>query len=106
MTMQALAVVEGMIELDRLARRADVLGVDVVKAAELRLEASGVKRVIRVAGITSLVMRHAVVLEMCRRNVGLIVDVQTFSVRFHDVAGKAEPGLLGPLNMVLKSQQA
>src|SRR5262249_40715558 len=68
MAMQALAVIERVIELDGLLRRAYVLRVNVVQAAEFGVDAAGVEGVIGVAGITSLIMGHAVILEMDGRN--------------------------------------
>ena len=63
-------------------------------------------RVVRVACVAGLIAWHPVVLEVGRRNVGLIVNFQTSSVGFHDVAGEAELRLLGALNVVVKTQQA
>src|SRR5262245_25005588 len=100
--MQALTNVERMVELYRLLRIADVLDIDMVKPADVSLDATCVKRIIRVAGIASFLTRDAIVLKVRRRYVGSIVHIQTLSMGLHDVAGETELRPFRALNMIFK----
>ena len=69
-----------------------------MQAAELRSDAA-VEHIVRVAGITGFVARYSGVLEVGCRQVGGVIYVQASAIRLHDVAGKAEAGLLGSLHV-------
>src|SRR6202043_35293 len=83
----------------RSRRIADVLHPDVMQATPFRSNAP-IEGVVRVAGVTSLVGRNAMVLEVCRRNVVRVIYGQTLPVRLHDVTRQTERRLLGSLHMV------
>ena len=98
--MQAFAIVVGLIELDvfRPWRRAEVLDVNVAQSSELGAK-SAVEAVVGVTGVARFVGRNAMVLEMGGRNVGRIIHIEAFTVRLHDMAGKAEFRLLGTFDV-------
>ena len=82
---QAFPVVVRVVESNRMHGCPEPIDVDMVQAIQL-----GVNRpehgVIGMAGVTGLVGGNTVILEMCGRNVGGIVHVQTPPIGFHDVA--------------------
>ena len=69
------------------------------QAAQLGADAA-VERIVRVASVAGFVDGNPVILKVRGGYVGRIVDVKTFSVRLHDVAGEAEGGLLGALDVI------
>src|SRR5579862_8330254 len=96
--MQAFAIVKRLVEMNGLHRLADVVYPDVVQSIELRGNRA-VHRIVGVAGVTGLVGGHAMILKMRGGQVCGIVDVKATAPRLHNVAGKAETGLFGPLEM-------
>src|SRR5215510_524739 len=106
MTMQAFAIVVRSVEFDRLMRFADVLHVEMMQPAEFCFDSPGIKRVVGVAGVTSFVARYPIVLIVRCGDIAGVIHQQAPAVISHDVAGKAEGGLLGALNMILQAQQA
>ncbi len=100
MTVQAFAIVVGLIELDifRPRRRTKILVVDVPQASELGANSS-IKAIVSVTGVAGFIGWDAMVLKMGGRDVGRVVHVQAFAVRLHDVAGKTKFGLLGTFDV-------
>ena len=86
-TMQALAIIEGSVELDvfRLRDFPQVLNIDVMQSPPFGCN-SAKHRVIGVAGITSMIPGNAVVLKMRRRYIAAIIYVKTLAVILHDMA--------------------
>ena len=76
MAVQAFAIVVGLVKLDvfRPRRRAEILDVNVAQSPELGAETT-VESVVGVAGVTGLVGRNPVILEMRGRNVGRLVYI-------------------------------
>ena len=70
MTVQALAVVKRLIQLDvlRCRRRSPIIDIHMPQTIQLDLERAK-HRVVRMAGVTSFLRRHAMVLEMRRGNI-------------------------------------
>src|SRR3954454_22721140 len=98
MTMEAFAIVIGIIKLDGLRCFSHILHVHMPQPAQLSQRRS-VKYVICVTGVTGLIARNASVLKMRCGNIRGVVDPQAFSVWFHDVTRKAELGLFRTLHM-------
>src|SRR5436190_1707041 len=71
-----------------------------MKPAPLRLHAA-VHDVIAVAGVASLLARHAVVLELGSGKPGWIINLQAAPVGLHKVAGQAETSLFRSLHVLL-----
>src|SRR5260370_27424634 len=96
MTMEALPIVVGVVELDLCRRRwsGEVIDVDVAQPAQLGFGGAE-HRVAGVAGVTGLVRWYPMVLEVGCAEIGRIVNAETLSVGLHDVAGQAERGALG-----------
>ena len=67
MAVQAFAVAVALVEMDRVGNRSDILIVQMLQPAQLGVDIA-IHCVLRVAGITCLVARDAVVLEMRRRH--------------------------------------
>src|SRR5215470_10039508 len=90
-TVQALAVVVGLVEPDffGFGRRPQVVDVHVTEAAELCFE-SAEHGVIRVAGVAGLVRWDAMILEMRSGEMAWIVNSEAPAVRLHDVTREAE----------------
>ena len=93
MAMQALAIIEGLVQVDWIHRRSQVLDVNVPKSVELDPDGA-VHRVVRVAGVARVVRRNAMVLKMGGWDMLYIVNVEASAVRLHDVTRKAKVGLL------------
>lgn len=93
MAMQALAIVERLIQMDRIHWRCQVLDVNVPKSMQLNPDGA-VHRVVRVAGVACLVGRNAMILKMGGRDMVHVVNVKASAVRLHDVTGKAKVRLL------------
>ena len=100
MAVQALAIVVGRVKLDpgRIRRRSEIFNVDVAQTANLGAN-TPIEGVIRMASVASLIRGDSMVLEVSRRHILRIVDVETFSVRLHDVARKTKRRLLRPFDM-------
>src|SRR6266851_1784790 len=90
-TVQALAIVVRLIELDVLGGRrcSKEKDVDMSQPAKLGLDSTK-HGVIRVACVAGFVRRNAMILKMCGGEMLGVVHAQTLSVRFHDVARKTE----------------
>ena len=75
-TVQAFAIVVGLIELDVFGprRRAEILDVNMAQTSELGAK-SAVQTVVGVTGVASFIGRNAMVLEMGGRDVGRVVHV-------------------------------
>lgn len=84
--------------MDGIHRRAEILHINVVQSVQLNAQ-TAIHRIIRVTGVAGFVGGDAVILEMRGRDIILVVYIQTFAPGRHDVAGKAEAGLLGSLEM-------
>ncbi len=99
-TVQAFAIVVGLIELDvfRPRRGTEILDVDMPQASELGAKAA-IKTIVGVTGVAGFIGRNTMVLKMSGRDVGRIVHVKAFPVGLHDVAGKAKFRLLGTFDM-------
>ncbi len=99
-TVQAFAIVVGLIELDVFwpRRRAEILDVNVAQTTELSANAA-IEAIVSVTGVAGFIGWDAMVLKMGGRDVGRVVHVQAFAVRLHDVAGKAKFGLLGTFDV-------
>src|SRR5579864_4310547 len=104
MTVQAFAVVIRAVELDGVFWFTEVLHPYVMQAPQLGFRKTGVQSVVGVAGVPGLIAGHAAVLVMSSRNVPGVVYHQALPVVAHDVTGEAERSLLGPLDVVLRSQ--
>jgi hypothetical protein len=91
MAMETLAIVVGSVELDFLGsgRSCEVVDINVPQAAELGMQCTK-HGVVRVAGVAGFGCGHAMVLEVGGGEIGGIIHVETFSKRFHGVAGKTE----------------
>jgi hypothetical protein len=98
-TVQALAIVVGIVESQRRLSLAEVLHIDVPQTPNLGADRS-VHDVIGVAGIAGLIARDARILKMGGGDVAGIVNMQAASVRFHDVAGKTKLCVCRPLHML------
>src|SRR5208282_3981281 len=101
MAMQALAVVERLVQLDILRQRLlfQIVDVKMPQAAQLRLERPK-HRVVRVARVTGLVGGNAMILIVRRGKIRGVVDLQALSVGLHDVAREAERRALGALHLI------
>ena len=104
MAVQALPVVIGHVEMNRIHRRAEVLHVDVVQTAPFRADSS-IKDVVFVAGKACLLGGNAVVLEVRGWDVFLVVHVQAPAVWFHDVTGETKRRLFGPIHLFRRAQE-
>ena len=89
MTMQAFAIIERLIQVDRIHRGSQILDINVPKSMQLNSDGA-VHRVVRVAGVARLVHRNAMILKMDRRDMVHVVNVKASAVRLHDVTGKAK----------------
>src|SRR5437016_14579119 len=101
MAMQANVIVVSLIELNVFGFRnpTQILDIDVAQATHLGSQ-SAVHRIVSVAGVTRLLWRNAVILEMRRRDVALVIDVEASAEIPHNVAREAECGLLRTLQVL------
>src|SRR5579875_275583 len=79
--METLAIIVGGIKLDLVGLRnsSEILDINVVKASEFCMKGTE-QRVVRMAGVTSVVARHEVVLKVAGRNEAWVVDVEASAV--------------------------
>src|SRR5207249_9404361 len=98
MAMQANVIVVSLVELNVFGfwNTTEILDIDVAQATHLGSQ-SAVHRIVSVAGVTRLLWRNAVILEMRRRDVALVIDVEASAEIPHNVAREAECGLLRTL---------
>jgi hypothetical protein len=103
--MEALAIVEGSVELDvgGLWDMAEVLHINVAQAAEFGVDGAE-HGVVRMAGIAGMIAGNEIVLKMRGWDVAGIIDVEASAKIDHDVAGEAELGAGGTLHVFRVSQ--
>jgi hypothetical protein len=102
---QALAIVERVVELDRVRDRADILHINVTQAAQLGPNAA-VENVIGMAGVAGFIGRNAVVLKVGGGEIVRVVHKETLTIRFHDVAGETKCGRLGAFHVSRESDRS
>ena len=102
MTMQAFAIVEGLIQMKRQLGSGHILGPHVMEATNLRFVIT-IHRVVRMASEAGVVPRHAIVLEVGCWNPGLVVYRQAAPVRLHNVTRQTELRRLRRFHMPFKS---
>ena len=88
---QALAVVEGGVELDvgRLWHFAEVLHINVPQPAKFGVDGAE-HSVVRVAGVAGMIAGNKIILKMPGGDVTRIIHVEALAEIVHDVAGEAE----------------
>ncbi len=98
---QALAIVEGRVELDlfRLRGVAQILDIQMAQAAQLGMHGAE-HSIVGVAGVAGAAAGHQVVLKMLGRNIAGIVHVKALAEVVHHVAGEAELRALGALHVL------
>src|SRR5579859_2747445 len=95
---QALAIIEGFVEFNRICGRSNVVLVSVLQAAELVMKRA-IDGVVGVTRVASVIARYTCILKVGRWQIGRIVYVETFTVWLHYMTGKAKAGLLGSLHV-------
>ena len=90
---QTFAIVVRFVEHWFFGHSSKVLDIQMPKPSHLRFEISK-HRVVRMAGVACLVARNSIVLKMSGGEVGGIIYSQAGPILLHDVAGRAECGVL------------
>ncbi len=98
MAVQAFPVVIRFIETNGVVGLAEILHIDVVQPIQFGAEPAK-HRIVRVAGVASLIGRYAVILKVRGGEVIGVIDEQAATVGRHCVTGKAELGAGGPLKL-------
>jgi hypothetical protein len=105
MAMEAFPVVVRAVKVDWIVWLSQILNVNMVKPSHLGPYATIIDCVIGVAGVAGFIARDPAVLKMCCGDITGIVNIETFSVRSHNVAREAECGFLGAFHVVIKPKQ-
>src|ERR1700692_719271 len=104
-TVEALAIVEGRVELDvsRLWDLSEVLHINVAQATKLCVDRTE-QGVVRMAGIAGMIAGNEIVLKVPGRDVTRVIDVEAAAEIGHHVAGKAELRARGSLHVFRVAQ--
>src|SRR5712692_7220359 len=105
MAMQALAVIERLVEFNGVCGRSDVVLVSVFETAKFVMQCA-VNGVIGVAGVAGMVAWYTGILKVGRRQIRRIIHVKTFAVGLHHVTGETKAGLLGTLYVFGHTEQS